>query len=88
MVASYNTSFASVNFVSPGCATCDKVMIDQLRTIGIEKGKPFNPDARTTEILNAAAGAAHDYIEVMYDAGFPPLNDEAYWAVPAMPELI
>ncbi len=25
--------------------TRDKVMIDQLKTIGIEKGKPFNPDA-------------------------------------------
>ena len=24
----------------------DKVMIDQLKTIGIEKGKPFDPDAR------------------------------------------
>ena len=24
----------------------DKVMIDQLKTIGIEKGKPFNPDLR------------------------------------------
>ena len=30
----------------------DKVMIDQLKTIGIEKGKPFNPDARTKEILD------------------------------------
>ena len=68
--------------------TRDKVMINQLKTIGIEKGKPFNPDARTTEILNAAAEAAHDYIEVMYDAGFPPLNNDARWAVPAMPELI
>jgi len=68
--------------------TRDKGMIDQLRTIGIEKGKQFSPDARTTEILNAAAKAAHNYIEVMYDAGFPPLNTDACWAVPAMPELI
>ncbi|MHA4846684.1 DUF1254 domain-containing protein [Flavitalea antarctica] len=68
--------------------TRDKVMIDQLKTIGIEKGKKFNPDARTIEIMNAAAKAAHDYIEVMYDAGFPPLNADAHWAVPAMPDLI
>ncbi len=68
--------------------TRDKGMIDQLKTIGIEKGKPFNPDARTTDILNAAAKAAHDYIEVMYDAGFPPLNTDAHWAVPAMPDLV
>ena len=25
----------------------DRAMIDQLRTIGIEKGKPFTPDAAT-----------------------------------------
>lgn len=68
--------------------TRDKGMIDQLRTIGIEKGKQFNPDARTTEILKAAAQGAHEYIEWMYDAGFPPLNTDAHWAVPAMPELI
>ena len=30
----------------------DKVMIDQLKTIGIEKGKPFNPDAKTQKILD------------------------------------
>jgi hypothetical protein len=25
----------------------DKVMIDMLKSIGIEKGKPFNPDEKT-----------------------------------------
>lgn len=68
--------------------TRDKMMIDQLKTIGIEKGKPFNPDARTTEILNAAAKAAEMYINEMYEAGFPPLNPDAHWAVPAMPDLV
>ncbi|MBV4359042.1 DUF1254 domain-containing protein [Pinibacter aurantiacus] len=68
--------------------TRDKAMIDLLKTIGIEKGKQFNPDTKTNDILNAAAKAAHDYIEVMYDAGFPPLNSDAHWAVPAMPELV
>ena len=66
----------------------DKIMIDQLKTIGIEKGKSFNPDARTTEILNAAAKAADIYINEMYEAGFPPLNPDAHWAVPAMPDLV
>jgi hypothetical protein len=28
----------------------DRLMIDSLKTLGIEKGKPFNPDARTREI--------------------------------------
>ena len=33
----------------------DRAMIDQLKSIGIEKGKPFNPDADTQEILKQAA---------------------------------
>lgn len=68
--------------------TRDKRMIDQLKTIGIEKGKPFNPDEKTTGILNAAAKSGLEYIEAMYDAGFPPLNPDAHWAIPAMPELV
>src|SRR5208282_5897905 len=35
--------------------TRDKAMIDQLKSIGIEKGKPFAPDAKLTAILNSAA---------------------------------
>jgi hypothetical protein len=37
--------------------TRDKVMIDVLKTIGIEKGKQggFNPDAKTRAILDDAA---------------------------------
>lgn len=66
----------------------DKAMIDKLKSIGIEKGKPYNPDARTTEILNAAAKIAHDYLEAMLEKGFPPINPDAKWAVPAMPELV
>jgi len=34
-------------------------MIDQLKSIGIEKGKPFRPDEATQSLLNAAAGEAH-----------------------------
>jgi hypothetical protein len=68
--------------------TRDKVMIDQLKTIGIEKGKPFAPDARTTAILNAAAVEARDVLDRMYDAGFPPFFSTARWAVPAFPALV
>ena len=39
--------------------TRDKAMIDQLKSIGIEKGKPFNPDAATQDILEQAALEAH-----------------------------
>lgn len=68
--------------------TRDKVMIDHLKTIGIEKGKPFVPDSGTVDILNAAAKGVEMYINEMYEAGFPPLNPDAHWAVPAMPDLV
>jgi hypothetical protein len=37
----------------------DKAMIDQLKSIGIQKGKLFDPDAKTQVILKAAASEAH-----------------------------
>ena len=43
--------------------TRDKAMIDLLKSIGIEKGKPFNPDAKTQEILNAAAREAQAWLD-------------------------
>ena len=47
--------------------TRDKAMIDQLKSIGIEKGKPFDPDAKTQDILNAAAREAHALLELTYE---------------------
>ena len=35
----------------------DKAMIDQLKSIGIEKGKPFNPDPRTKDVLKVTRPA-------------------------------
>ena len=50
-------------------------MIDQLKSIGIEKGKPFDPDARTQDILKAAAREAHAFLEIGYEGVFtPPLS--------------
>ena len=50
-------------------------MIDQLKSIGIEKGKPFNPDAKTTATLDIAAQDAKEWLAARYDAGFPPFWD-------------
>jgi hypothetical protein len=64
----------------------DKVMIDQLKTIGIEEGKPFNPDASTQKILNDAAGEAHLWLDHKYQSIFsPPFNEGTHWALPAAP---
>jgi hypothetical protein len=66
----------------------DRAMIDQLRSLGIEKGKPFNPDAKTQEILNAAAREARALLELRYDTVFPPYFESTYWHVPAQPEAV
>jgi hypothetical protein len=63
-------------------------MIDQLKTIGIEKGKPFNPDAETKATFDKAAKDAGALLEQRYDAGFPAFFDGTHWMVPALPELI
>jgi hypothetical protein len=66
----------------------DRAMIDQLRSLGIEKGKPFSPDAKTTEILNSGAAEAKALLEQRYDAGLPPFWPGSRWGVPAFPEFI
>src|ERR1700758_5515006 len=48
----------------------DKAMIDQLKSIGIEKGKPFYPDPRTKDTLNGAAREAHAWLVARYEASF------------------
>jgi hypothetical protein len=68
--------------------TRDKAMIDQLKTIGIEKGKPFAPDPKMLQALNAAAAEARDVIDRNYDVGFPPFFPGSRWAVPATAPLV
>lgn len=63
--------------------TRDKVMIDSLKTIGIEKGKPFKPDAKTKAILDDAVKEAHQVIALKYERGFSPAFFEGTrWGVP------
>ena len=66
----------------------DKAMIDMLKTIGIEKGKPFAPDAKTKEILESAIGEAHAWLDASYEQVFSPYFADRRWAVPASPEVI
>jgi len=66
----------------------DRAMIDQLRSIGIEKGKPFNPDAKTQAILAAAIGDAKLLLEQRYDAGFPVFYPGTHWTMPALTETV
>jgi hypothetical protein len=65
----------------------DKAMIDMLRTIGIEKGRPFKPDEKTQAILNRAIGETHSWLTARYETVFPPYYDAGYWFVPATEDL-
>src|SRR4029077_9060824 len=67
----------------------DRSMIDLLKSIGIEKGKPFDPDESTKAILNVAASDARDYLAARYEEVFqPPFDASARWALPASQELV
>jgi hypothetical protein len=68
--------------------TRDKAMIDQLKSIGIEKGKPFAPDTKTERILNDAVLEAHALLERAYENAFPPYFTGGRWALPADPQYI
>jgi hypothetical protein len=63
--------------------TRDKAMIDQLKSIGIEKGKPFAPDTKTEGILNDSAGEAHALLGHTYENAFSPYFADRRWSLPA-----
>jgi hypothetical protein len=66
----------------------DRVMIDQLKSLGIEKGKPFAPSAATKQALEAGIREAHMLLAAKYDAGLTPFFAGTHWTFPAPPELI
>jgi hypothetical protein len=69
--------------------TRDKAMIDQLKSLGIEKGKSFQPDDASKALLTSAAQDAHAWLEAKYDAGLPPFFSQAsHWTYPAPLDLV
>ncbi len=67
----------------------DRVMIDQLKSLGIEQGKPFAPDAHVKSLLTEGIKEARKLLEAKYDAGLPPFfTDRSRWTLPAYPDLI
>ena len=66
----------------------DRAMIDLLRSLGIEKGKPFNPDTKTKAALDSAAQEAQAWLESRYDTALPPFYPDSRWTVPALPEIL
>jgi hypothetical protein len=67
----------------------DRAMIDPLKSLGIEKGKPFRPDDATKALLTSAAREAGAWLEAKYDAGLPPFfSPTSRWTFPAPQEFI
>jgi hypothetical protein len=64
----------------------DKAMIDQLKTIGIERGKPFKPDAKTQQILNEATLEARAVLDESYGR-VPPFYPGGHWFLPIGEEM-
>jgi hypothetical protein len=63
--------------------TRDKAMIDSLKTLGIEKGKPYQPDEKLRAILDDAAKEAHQVIALSYEHGFAtPFFGGTRWGLP------
>ena len=66
----------------------DRATIDQLKSLGIEKGKPYAPNHATRAMLSSAAREAGRWLEQKYEAGFPPyFSATSRWTVPAPPEM-
>jgi hypothetical protein len=69
--------------------TRDKVMIDFLPALGLEKGRAFSPDAKTRSILDEASRIAGASIDKWYERGFsPPFYKGTHWALPVSKETI
>jgi hypothetical protein len=68
----------------------DMAMIDQLKTIGIEQGKPFNPDPNLQQTLKAGIAEAHAWMDNQYEAFYTTTAEypDRHWALPASKELI
>lgn len=67
----------------------DRIMIDLLRSIGIEKGKPFAPDATLRATLTKAAAEARAELKARYESAFSPAYfPGSRWAVPVSPAVL
>ena len=63
-------------------------MINQLRSIGITTGQPFQPDEATGRLLTDAAGEAHAWLDARLQSIMRAEGSANRWALPALPEII
>jgi hypothetical protein len=64
-------------------------MIDVLKSVGIEKGKPYQPSDQLKFTLNSAAQDARTFLYAKYDVGFPSFfPPNSHWMFPSYPDLV
>lgn len=67
----------------------DRGFIDMLRTVGIERGKPFDPDTATQAVLGEAIEEAHLWIDDRYQALLQPyFGKDNHWSLPGAAPLM
>jgi hypothetical protein len=66
----------------------DRVMIDLLKSLGLEKGKPFAPDARTAARLAEAGQEALARFDLLYETVYEPHVPSARWFLPVDKALL
>ncbi|WP_426239775.1 DUF1254 domain-containing protein [Pararhizobium sp. DWP1-1-3] len=66
----------------------DRVMINQLKSLGIEKGKPFKPTAAAAKHLEAGIREGREWLETAYDTGLLPFYEASRWNYAGNPELV
>lgn len=66
----------------------DRAMIDQLKSLGIEKGRPFTPSPAVTKQLQAGVEEGREWLEARYDAGMIPFYEKSRWNYAGSPALV
>jgi hypothetical protein len=66
----------------------DRAMINQLKSLGIEKGKPFSPNSQTTKLLDAGAREAGALLESLYDRGWGTFFAKEQWRAAAPSDVV
>ncbi|ANP90112.1 DUF1254 domain-containing protein [Rhizobium leguminosarum] len=66
----------------------DRAIIDQLRSLGIEKGKTFSPPPAVAKQLEAGVKEGKEWLAEKYDSGLVPFYDNSRWNFAANPELV
>jgi len=66
----------------------DRAMIDMLKTLGVEKGKPFSPDKNVQAQMKSGLTEAKLWFDHNYETSYEPFNEGKHWFLPASKELL